>query len=146
MTDWPSVAMCQGSSQGSCAGNTKTACGCVKATVRLIHLHCDNTQAQHCLGNHDSFSILKQAERPQSKTSNFNVILFTKLHFQLKTALSSFLCYINVSLQKLFFTYYLCCSRTCVSEKRRHLKNGCIFENQVWNLNLEKSFTKRWSS
>lgn len=78
------------SSLGPYAGDTKAACGCVIATVRLIHLHCNNTRAGHCSGKLDSFSIFNHAERPLTKAGHFNVILFTKLHFQVATVLKSF--------------------------------------------------------
>lgn len=78
------------SSLGPCAGETKTACGCVIVTVRLIHLHCNNTRAGHCLGKLDRFSIWNHAERPLTKAGHFDVILSTKLHFQVAIVHKSF--------------------------------------------------------
>lgn len=80
---------CHSSSLGPYAGDTKNACGCVIATVRLIHLHHNNAQAGHCFGKLCSFSILNPAERPLTKAGHFNAILFTKLHFQLAAVLNS---------------------------------------------------------
>lgn len=92
VTDWPPIALCHGSSLGL----YKTAYGFMIVTVRLIHLHHNNTMTGLCLGHLASFSILNHAEKPLTETKYFYVILFTKIYFYIFITVSilspSFFC------------------------------------------------------